>query len=83
MYFNGDTGQPVRNDWVKDQGKWYWFNAASMMVTNIWYQYNEVRYYLGPDGTMCQSQLVENYGKIYAVGADGKMITEPVTLTPD
>jgi hypothetical protein len=32
---------------------------------------------------MCQSQLVENSGKIYAVDADGKMITEPVKLTPD
>jgi hypothetical protein len=32
---------------------------------------------------MCQSQLVENSGKIYAVDKDGKMITEPVILTPD
>jgi hypothetical protein len=32
---------------------------------------------------MCQSQLVENSGKIYAVDSDGKMITEPVTLKPD
>ena len=83
MYFNGDTGLPVCNDWVKDQGKWYWFNAAGMMATNTWYQYNKAWYYLGPDGAMCQSQLVENSGKIYAVDADGKMITEPVTLTPD
>lgn len=40
-------------------------------------------YYLGPDGIMCKSQLVENSGKIYAVDADGKMITETVMLTPD
>ena len=32
---------------------------------------------------MCQSQLVEISGKIYAVDADGKMVTESVTLTPD
>jgi hypothetical protein len=32
---------------------------------------------------MCKSQLVESSGKIYAVNADGKMMTEPVTLTPD
>jgi len=54
-----------------------------MMVTNTWYHYNVVWYYLGPDGAMCQSQLVENSGLIYAVDSDGKMITEPVTLKPD
>ncbi|MTK08470.1 MAG: hypothetical protein F8N38_15470 [Hungatella sp.] len=32
---------------------------------------------------MCKSKLVESSGKIYAVNADGKMMTEPVTLTPD
>lgn len=53
------------------------------MVANTWYQYNSAWYYLGSDGAMYQSQLVENSGKIYAVDADGKMITEPVTLTPD
>lgn len=83
MYYNGDTGLPVRNDWVQVNGKWYWFNAAGIMVTNTWYQYNSAWYYLGLDGAMCKSQLVENSGKIYAVDADGKMITEPVTFTPD
>ncbi|PPK80604.1 peptidoglycan L-alanyl-D-glutamate endopeptidase CwlK [Lacrimispora xylanisolvens] len=82
-FYYGDTGECVRNDWVKDHGKWYWFNAAGIMVTNTWYQYNSAWYYLGPDGAMCQSQLVENSGKIYAVDSDGKMITEPVKLTPD
>jgi hypothetical protein len=83
MYFNGDTGLSVRDGWVKDQNKWYWFNAAGIMVTNTWYQYNNAWYYLGPDGAMCQSQLVENSGKIYAVDADGKMITQPIILTPN
>ncbi|PPK77485.1 putative cell wall binding repeat protein [Lacrimispora xylanisolvens] len=83
MYYNGDTGLPVRNDWVKNQDKWYWFNAAGIMVTNTWYQYNSTWYYLGADGAMCKSQLVENSGKIYAVNSEGKMITEPVMLTPD
>ena len=54
-----------------------------MMITNTWYKYKGEWYYLGPDGAMCKSQLVENSGKIYAVDADGKMITKPVTLTPD
>ncbi|WP_124067522.1 CHAP domain-containing protein [Clostridium sp. E02] len=82
-FYNGDTGECVRNDWVQDQGKWYWFDGAGMRVTNTWYKYNGAWYYLGPDGSMCQSQFVENSGKIYAVDTDGKMVTEPVTLTPD
>ena len=54
-----------------------------MMITNTWYKYKGDWYYLNADGVMCQSQLVENSGKIYAVDADGKMIIEPVKLTPD
>ena len=88
-FYNGDTGLCVRNDWHndwhedKEKNLWYWFDGAGMMKTNTWYKYNGDWYYLGPDGVMCQSQLVENSGKIYAVDKDGKMITEPVTLTPD
>lgn len=82
-FYNGDTGELVRNLWYQDtDGKWYWFDGAGMMVTNTWYQYNQEWYYLGPDGAMCTSQLVAESGKIYAVDAEGKMVTEPVTLTP-
>lgn len=83
-FYNGDTGECVRNKWHQDpDGKWYWFDGAGMMVTNTWYQHKGAWYYLGADGAMCASQLVESSGKIYAVDADGKMITEPITLTPD
>jgi len=81
MYYNGDTGLPVRNDWVQVDGKWYWFNAAGIMVTNTWYQYNSAWYYLGPDGAMCKSQLVASSGKIYAVDADGKMVTGEILVS--
>ncbi len=83
-FYLGNTGEPVRDSWYLDSdSKWYWFNAAGIMVTNTWYQYKGDWYYLGPDGAMCQSQLVQNSGKIYAVDSNGKMITEPVTLMPD
>jgi len=81
MYYNGDTGLPVRNDWVQVDGKWYWFNAAGIMVTNTWYQYNSAWYYLGPDGAMCKSQLVASSGKIYAVDADGEMVTGEILVS--
>lgn len=81
-FYLGNSGEPVRDSWYQDSdGKWYWFNAAGIMVTNTWYRYNEAWYYLGPDGAMCQSQLVENSGKIYAVDKDGKMVTGKVTLS--
>ena len=81
MYYNGDTGLPVCNNWVQVDGKWYWFDGAGIMVTNTWYQYNQSWYYLGPDGAMCTSQLVANSGKIYAVDADGKMVTGEILVS--
>ena len=82
MYFNGDTGLPVRNDWIKNKEKWYWFNAAGIMVTNTWYQYKSDWYYLGADGAMVKG-LQASGGKWYYLDQDGKMATEPVTLTPN
>jgi hypothetical protein len=81
-FYLGNSGEPIRNAWYQDtNGKWYWLNGAGIMVTNTWYRYNEAWYYLGPDGAMCQSQLVENEGKIYAVDKDGKMVTGYITLS--
>lgn len=82
-YYNGDTGDCVRNNWVKDiDGKWYWFDGAGRMVTNTWYQYKEDWYYLRSDGSMAKG-LQESGGKWYYMNLDGKMVTESVTLTPD
>jgi len=80
-FYLGNIGQPIQNNWLFDNDKWYWFNGAGIMVTNTWYQYNQAWYYLGPDGAMCTSQLVANSGKIYAVDADGKMVTGEILLS--
>ena len=81
-FYLRDTGLPVRNDWLQDQGKWYWFNGAGMMVTSTWYQYKSNWYYLGADGAMVKG-LQDINGKWYYLDQDGKMATDPVTLTPD
>lgn len=78
-----ELGKPVCNEWQLFGDKWYWFDGSGRMVTNVWYQYEGYWYYLGADGAMCVSQLVESSGKIYAEDSNGKMITEPVSLTPD
>ena len=81
-YYLGDTGQPVRNAWYKDGQDWYWFDGAGMMVRNTWYQYKDAWYYLGDDGAMCRGQVTVD-GKWYIMDNAGRMIVEPVVLTPD
>ena len=79
---SGDTCQYVRNDWVQDGQDWYWFDGAGMMVRNTWYRYKDAWYYLGDDGAMCTGQVTVD-GKWYIMDNAGRMIVEPVTLTPD
>ncbi len=83
-FYNGDTGLPVRNSWHKDpDDKWYWFDGAGLMVTNKWYQYKRDWYYLNADGVMLKGTLIVESGKVFCLDIEGKMVVEPVTLTPD
>lgn len=81
-FYLGNTGEPVRNDWYQDGDKWYWFDGAGMMVHDVWYNYKESWYYLGSDGAMVKGQQTID-GKWYIMDDQGRMIIEPVTLTPD
>ena len=83
-FYLGDTGEPVKNDWYqdKDSGKWYWFDGAGMMVHDTWYKYKEHWYYLGADGAMVTGQQTID-GKWYVMDDEGRLVMEPVTLTPD
>jgi N-acetylmuramoyl-L-alanine amidase len=84
-FYNGDTGEYVRNDWHHDIEKdlWYWFNGAGIMVTSTWYQHKGGWYYLNADGVMIKGTLIAESEKVYCLDSEGKMIVEPVTLTPD
>lgn len=82
-FYLGNTGEPVRNSWYLDvNGKWYWFNAAGIMVTNVWYQYKGDWYYLGEDGAMVKG-LKYIDGKFYYLDQNGRMATKEVTFTTD
>ena len=82
-FYLGNTGEPVRNSWYMDtNGKWYWFNAAGIMVTNVWYQYKGEWYYLGEDGAMVKG-LKYIDGKFYYLDQNGRMATKEVTFTPE
>ena len=80
-YYLGN-GQPVRNDWYWHEGKWYWFDGSGLMVHDTWYKYKDHWYYLGADGAMVTGQQTID-GKWYIMDDQGRMIAEPVTLTPD
>ena len=81
-FYNGDTGECVRNKWHQDpDGKWYWFDGAGMMIINTWYKYMGDWYYLGADGAMVKG-LQDDGGKWYYLDQDGKMVMQPVTFTP-
>lgn len=65
-----------------NDGGWYWFDGAGMMVCNVWYQYKDHWYYLDPDGVMVKGQQTID-GKWYIMDDGGRMITDKVTLTSD
>ena len=81
-FYNGDTGECVRNNWHHDEEKdlWYWFDGAGIMVTDTWYQYEGGWYYLGADGAMVKG--LQDIGQWYYLDQDGKMVMQPVTFTP-
>lgn len=81
-YYRDGSGRCVRDAWWQDGDKWYWFNSAGLMVHNTWYRYNGSWYYLGADGAMAKG-LQTVGGKWYCLDDTGRMVTEPVTLTPD
>ena len=81
-YYRDGSGRCVRDAWWQDGDKWYWFNSAGLMVHNTWYRYNGSWYYLGADGAMAKGLRTVG-GKWYCLDDTGRMVTEPVTLTPD
>ena len=82
-FYLGNSGEPVRNAWYLDaDDKWYWFDGAGRMVHDTWYRYQDSWYYMGPDGSMVKGQATVG-GKWYILGKDGKLLMEPVMLTPD
>ena len=82
FYYRDGRGRYVRNDWYCDNGVWYLFDGAGHMVTDTWYRYKNHWYYLGEDGSMRTGQITVD-GKWYCLDLEGRMMTEPVVLTPD
>lgn len=84
-YYQGDTGQPIRNAWHKDKdGEWYWHNEAGFMVCETWKTGADgTWYYLGPDGRMQKDTWVLDQGRLYRLNKDGSMFQGEVYLKTD
>ena len=64
---------PVKKEgWVKDNGKWYYYDTDGKMVKADWIKYANQWYYLGEDGVMLTGWQEIN-GKKYYLYADGHM----------
>ena len=42
----------VADSWIKDNGKWYYFDHWGYMYRNAWINYQGSSYYVGADGAM-------------------------------
>lgn len=64
---------PVKQTgWVKNNGKWYYYDTDGKMVKADWIKYANQWYYLGDDGVMLTGWQEIN-GKKYYLYADGHM----------
>ena len=64
--------QPVKEGWVKVDGKWYFYKNGQMMK-NYWTQYKGDLYYLGADGAMVTGWQTIDENEYYFYPSDGRM----------
>ena len=64
----------ITTEWIKDNGKWYYYNASGKLVKNKWQLYKGNWYYLGQDGAMLTGwQTIEGCKYYFYLGDDGHM----------
>lgn len=65
----------MKNGWIKEGGKWY-FYKDNKKLKNAWAQDKDnLWYWLGPDGAMVKSNLIETRGSKYYLSASGAMVS--------
>lgn len=77
---NGGAKVSVKNGWILNSGKWYYYEAG-VMKKDKWINLNEKWYYVIADGSMVSNSWKEIDGKSYYFGTDGAMYVN--TTTPD
>ena len=61
----------VADSWIKDNGKWYYFDHWGYMYRNAWINYKGDSYYVGADGKMWTNAKTPDG---YWVDGNGKWI---------
>ena len=61
----------VADSWIKDNGKWYYFDHWGYMYRNAWINYQGSSYYVGADGAMWYNARTPDG---YRVDGNGKWI---------
>ena len=68
--------------WVNEGGSWYYYNTSGDYVTDTWKSYNGQYFYLGDDGEMWTSRLIEDGDNHYYVDANGAMVKNTWVAVP-
>ena len=53
------NGTKVRNEWLKDNDKWYYLGADGKMYASKWLEFKDNWYYLKSNGVMASSEWIE------------------------
>ena len=61
----------VADSWIKDNGKWYYFDHWGYMYRNAWINYQGDSYYVGADGAMWYNNKTPDG---YWVDSNGKWV---------
>lgn len=61
----------VADSWIKDSGKWYYFDHWGYMYRNAWINYQGNSYYVGADGAMWYNARTPDG---YWVDSNGKWV---------
>ena len=70
LHVNAGTSY-VADSWIKDNGKWYYFDHWGYMYRNAWINYQGSSYYVGADGAMWYNARTPDG---YWVDSNGKWV---------
>ncbi len=86
LLFAEDTeetaAETIKTGWQKIDGHWYLYSDAGSLLTG-WQLVDGKWYYMDPETAVMQTGFLKWNGNFYYLQADGSMLTEPMTFTPD
>ena len=70
-YFRNGSALPVRNDWVKDNGHWFYLSADGSLIENNWLKVNNSWFYAKAGGYISENEWLYLGNKWYYTQAGG------------